>query len=602
MKLNLSWLLLACSLTFIACDDSDDGDTAGTEMAGTEMAGTEMAGEMAGTEMAGEMAGTEMAGEMAGTEMAGTEMAGTEMAGTTMSGICNDVVEVGATCEPSNDCCARGSFCNPTSETEGQCVRNCEIPEDGDPVGCEARELCVENGEAAEGITPGYCLPSDNCEPGNENLACGEGEYHCLRVQNITLCIGDLAEARAEDPNLIVGEGEPCDVFNETAPTFCESGLTCESNGTERVCRSACSADADCGEGESCLDYSSVTDGLNYKFCSPRCELDNPDCGENGACVITDIVDDLAFGTCQEVGAENLAAAGESCNVFDSDAPTKFCAAGLSCEFNGVNYACNTVCNETVTCEEGETCYDASQSYNEAFQYSFCTTPCNPLDQDCADGSACAFSGVTDNAPTGTCVSEPAAGMGQNGDDCVSGDNAPYWGDCAANNVCFVDDEATGAGSCGSFCAEGRNDLCTGDYQACVDSAVDGLGLCAGACDIFSGNGCDEGESCLFSNEGLNAENNLTATGFCEENPDAGQVGVEETCVMGMLDVGDGESIEYPFLNNCPAGNICVGVAQGQPPICLEMCDPGAAENTCAGGLTCQGLFQGLDSVGVCFQ
>ena len=605
MKLNLSWLLLACSLTFIACDDSDDGDTAGTEMAGTEMAGTEMAGtEMAGTEMAGtEMAGTEMAGtEMAGTEMAGTEMAGTEMAGTTMSGICNDVVEVGATCDPNNDCCARGSFCNPTSETEGQCVRNCEIPEEGDPVGCEERELCVENGEAAEGITPGYCLPSDNCEPGNENLACGEGEFHCLRVQNITLCIGDLAEARAEDPNLIVGEGEPCDVFNETAPTFCESGLTCESNGTERVCRSACSADADCGEGESCLDYSSVTDGLNYKFCSPRCELDNPDCGESGACVITDIVDGLAFGTCQEVGAENLAAAGEACNVFDSDAPQKFCGAGLSCEFNGVNSACVTICNDMVTCEEGQTCFDATQSYNEAFQFSFCTTPCDPLAQDCANGEACAFSGVINEAPAGTCVSEPAAGMGQNGDDCVSGDNAPYWGDCAANNVCFVDDEATGAGSCGSFCADGRSDLCTGEYQACVDSAVDGLGLCAGACDIFSGNGCDEGESCLFSNEGPNAEGNLTATGFCEENPDAGQVGVEETCVMGMLDVGDGESFEYPFLNNCPAGNICVGVAQGQPPICLEMCDPSAAENTCADGLTCSGLFQGLDSVGVCFQ
>jgi hypothetical protein len=253
-------------------------------------------------------------------------------------------------------------------------------------------------------------------------------------------------------------------------------------------------------------------------------------------------------------------------------------------------------------CAEGETCVDATERYNEAFQYNFCTTPCDPLAQDCANGEACAFSGVINDAPAGTCVSEPAAGMGQNGDDCVSGANAPYWGDCAANNVCFIDDEATGAGTCGSFCADGRSDLCTGDYQACVDSAIDGLGLCAGDCDIYSNTGCDEGQSCLFSNEGQDATDTLTATGFCEDNSDIGQVGTEEACVMGQLDIGEDMPFDYPFLNNCPPGHICIGVAQGQPPICLQMCDQSAEENTCEGGLTCQGLFQGIESVGVCFQ
>jgi hypothetical protein len=216
---------------------------------------------------------------------------------------------------------------------------------------------------------------------------------------------------------------------------------------------------------------------------------------------------------------------------------------------------------------------------------------------------ACAFSGVIDGAPTGTCVSSHASGMGQNTDDCTRGATDPtYWGDCAANNVCFIDDEATGAGTCGSFCADGRSDLCTGDYQACVDSAIDGLGLCAGDCDIYSNTGCDEGQSCLFSNEGQDATDTLAAIGFCEDNSDIGQVGTEEACVMGQLDVGDDMPFDYPFLNNCPPGHICIGVAQGQPPICLQMCDQSAEENTCEGGLTCQGLFQGIESVGVCFQ
>jgi hypothetical protein len=76
-------LSLALSLTFGACDDTEDSDpiivgvvmVGGSAMAGAPMAGTPMAGTP--------MAGTPMAGTpMAGTPMAGTPMAGTPMAGT----------------------------------------------------------------------------------------------------------------------------------------------------------------------------------------------------------------------------------------------------------------------------------------------------------------------------------------------------------------------------------------------------------------------------------------------------------------------------------------------------------------------------------------
>ena len=636
MKLKSLWLLLACSFVIVACDDSGDGNddeageamagamTAGTMTAGTMTAGTMTAGTMtAGTMTAGTMtAGTMTAGTMmtggevtggemtAGTMTAGTMTGGSMTGGTMMTAVCNEVVEVGAVCDPDNDCCARGSFCNGESGGEGQCVRRCEIDADGNDVGCEARELCVEAGdEGDDGITPGFCLPGDDCEPGNENLACGEGEFHCFRARNISLCIGDLAEVRAQAPELIVGEGEACNPFGDEAnmidPTFCEQGYTCESNGTERVCRKACDADADCAEGQICLDYIEAADGLNYKFCSPTCQLDNPDCGETGACVLTDINNGVAFGTCQEVAPAQLVGEGERCDPYAEDTAPVFCTSGLSCEFDGVGYICRNVCSADADCAEGETCFSAAERFdNDAFQYSFCTVPCDPLDQDCAaETDVCVFSGVIGGQPAGTCVADVTSGSAANGEACTAGEEGyDYWGTCAANNVCFIDDEMTGAGTCGSFCAEGRSDLCTGEYQACTASSIDGLGLCNGQCDIFTDDGCDEGESCLWGNEGPNASGTPTPTGFCEENPNADQVGTEEVCVMGTLEFSDGP-FEYPFLNNCPPGHICIGVAQGQPPICLQTCNLAAeTDEICPDGLTCQGLFQGIETVGICFQ
>jgi hypothetical protein len=193
-----------------------------------------------------------------------------------------------------------------------------------------------------------------------------------------------------------------------------------------------------------------------------------------------------------------------------------------------------------------------------------------------------------------------SAGTAANGEACTA-DDTSYWGTCDAGNVCFPEDDTTNEGVCGSFCSEGREDLCSGENQACLDSAIDGLGLCIESCDVFTNDGCDDGESCLWVNEGLNA-NGLLPFGSCEENPNANQVGTEEVCVMGTLEFADGP-FEYPFLNNCPPGHGCFEVAQGQPPICLQMCNLAAeVDEICPDGLTCQGLFMGIESIGVCGQ
>lgn len=530
-----------------------------------------------------------------------------------MSGICNEVVEVGATCDPDNDCCARGSFCNgEPGSGEGQCVRRCEIGEDGEGVGCEARELCLEAGEVGpDGITPGYCLPGDDCEPGNENLACGEGEFHCFRARNISLCIGDLTDIRAEAPELIVGEGEACDPFgdeeNMINPTFCEPGFTCESNGTERVCRTACDADADCPMGQTCLDYTEAADGLNYKFCSPVCNLDNPDCGETGACVLTDIYEGVAFGTCQEVDPAQIVGEGERCDPTAQDTAPVYCAAGLSCEFDGAGSICRSVCTADADCAEGQTCFSAAERFdNDAFQYSFCTVPCDPLAQDCAvDTDVCVFSGVINDLPAGTCVSDVTAGTAANNEACTPGEEGfDYWGTCAANNICFIDDEEANTGTCGSFCTTDRADLCTGPYQACVDSNIEGLGLCQGFCNLEDNTGCDEGNSCMFLfNEGVAADGNPRAVGLCYENDNIGEAGLEEACIAGDL-VFDGEvNFEgYWFLNNCEPNHVCIDPMDPQNnsnPICLKNCSI-TAQTGCPEGYTCQEFWRDLDQ-GVCF-
>ena len=103
-----------------------------------------------------------------------------------------------------------------------------------------------------------------------------------------------------------------------------------------------------------------------------------------------------------------------------------------------------------------------------------------------------------------------------------------------------------------------------------------------------------------WNNEGADAEGNLSAVGFCQENADAGQVETGDVCVAGMIDGGNGEMFEWPFINNCPAGDLCIPLAQGQPPVCIDMCDPLATENTCADGLSCVQLQ--IESVGICVQ
>ena len=478
MKFSSKWLIVLSVLSLTGCPSTDNA----TDEAGTMTAGTMTAGTMT--------AGTMTAGTMV---TAGTMTAGAMTGGTMVVNTCTDILAFGATCDVFNDCCARGTACvdlDGEGDNAPVCLRKCDANADVD--GCEARELCnPESGDVPAGEpSPGTCIPGDDCVPGSEMDACGAGEYYCQRIDNITLCIGDLAEVRAQAPDLIVGVGEECNPFDQMAPSFCEPGLVCEYG----TCRASCNTVDDCAMGEECLDYTARVEGLSYKFCIDTCDVYAQDCGEGKACVLTDTYDGQLLGTCIDGVASGAGVAGEACTTSEQT----------------------------------------------------------------------------------------------------------YWGTCTAGHICS-DDNEDGMGDCVSFCDTYHLDRCSGDYAACVDTQLEGLGLCSGECDVFTNAGCAEGQSCLFGNEGTRVGDVVAPTGFCYDNAlTVGEAAVGAECQTGMVTFG-ADSFDYPFLNNCPAGNICLPLMQGAPGQCFQMCNPDAMETGCEAGVPCRVIFDGIDSVGVCF-
>jgi hypothetical protein len=167
--------------------------------------------------------------------------------------------------------------------------------------------------------SPGYCISGDECEPGNETLACGEGEFSCHRARNLSFCI-DIREIAAQAPTAVVGEGEACSPFSQDENEFavCDSGLVCEFG----QCRSLCDSSADCDGGE-CYDLTETVDGIDFKFCmgDDLCDPFDSDCADDAACVlplgVSDTVayDGQIIGLCDDNFTQGTRQTGEECTV-----------------------------------------------------------------------------------------------------------------------------------------------------------------------------------------------------------------------------------------------------------------------------------------------
>ncbi|MEE2644355.1 MAG: hypothetical protein VYD19_05430, partial [Myxococcota bacterium] len=216
----------------------------------------------------------------------------------------------------------------------------------------------------------------------------------------------------------------------------------------------------------------------------------------------------------------------------------------------------------------------------------------------CGVGEACILVDGVDGAALASCTDAPSGntgGPGVNGDSCVDDDNT-YWGTedggCNTSNLCIELTE--GEFSCTSFCDRDHLDIC-GDYQACAMLLrIEDVGLCFGQCEPFLGAGCDEGESCVFSNVGMTEERQETAFGFCFENSNQGEVATGEPCTPA-------EAEDDPT-SDCAPGHICGAVEQGAPPICIKLCQEDGPEGSdCGEDSQCRtGVFDGLNTIGIC--
>jgi hypothetical protein len=495
MKPLHAWLLALGAISMVACDSTDDPVDAGTEVGGMNNGGT--TGGMPGGMPGGEMPGGEMpGGEMPGGEMPGGVMtAGVDTPGGVMTGPgCTEPLDVGASCDVFNDCCARGTECSDLSGDGSNtvCLRRCDA--NADVTGCEARELCnPENGDVPPGEeSPGTCIPGDDCEPGNESLSCGEGEYSCQRVQNITLCIGDLAEVRAQAPELIVGAGEACNPFDQMAPAYCEPGTVCEYG----FCRALCDTAADCDEGSECADYSSRVDGIPFKFCLDSCSIYEQNCPNEGdVCILADTNDGALVGICEgNAGANGTAVAGEACMSAENNYWGTCTASNLCTSFEeGGEEECVSFCDDyNLDVCSGD--YQACAFVMALDDLGICLGECNIFTQEgCEENQDCVFfnEGVnTEDEPValGRCANNtvPAANRVNTGDECVGEpievdgimSENPLVSNCPANHICGQE-VMNGPSICIAICDPTAAESGCQDGRACrAVPDLTTLGLC----------------------------------------------------------------------------------------------------------------------------
>ena len=264
-------------------------------------------------------------------------------------------LEAGASCIDSPVCCAPGYGCVETAENERTCEPLCILNEPP-PLACPPRELCISLNLEGEGVENlGRCLSGDECSPTNI-ASCGQGEYSCVRIQNLSFCIGELSAFRQQAPLQVAGLDQACDPFNQEQPVYCGGGLVCEFG----VCRAVCDGDEQCAVGEECLDYTNALGGVPYKFCMDVCNPFESECSVDESCVVLNGFGGEVVGECRP-GTNGVGQEGDVCTVV----PNQYWG----------------------TCSSDHVCVTENEEVTEGVCQSFCSE--RNLDQCQVDYSGC---------------------------------------------------------------------------------------------------------------------------------------------------------------------------------------------------------------------
>lgn len=300
---------------------------------------------------------------------------------------------VGATCPlalAETNPCETGTFCWPTSPTEGVCLASCE-----DGQACGAGTRC---GRPYNTFTvPLFgraCLPTCDGDASN----CPAGFDACLASRDEPSCLDDVTVCQVAGCD---GEGcfAECDASACAAGTFCIAEEIFDSCG--RVARSqSCHPPGDLGD-------PCVLDAINS-------------CGAGGACIPID-----AGAQCVTQDSTPLAD-GSACEAVQGGNP---CAKGSWCTATGgQSGVCIRSCSSSGDCDVGDECVRGNlYALPDA---RVCAAPCDPSLPSCLVGLSC----DVDNDES--CASGPGSCLPPEvGDSCGSDL------DCTdrAGDVCVID-------------------------------------------------------------------------------------------------------------------------------------------------------------------
>lgn len=428
----------------------------------------------------------------------------------------------GGTCVAQH---VKGDACNLMADCEGMSnCRECTTLNCADGYCCDMP--CQGQCQACN-ITPGTCKPTPaGNQPVSPRAACGgtgsckgscDGTTTSACTFPTTQCTPQTCSAG------VVTFATACSNGSCVAPTpptqTCTSGQ-CDPT-TPSICKSGCTADAQCGANQYCNAAGTCATSLSQgSACNLLSNGTNSACYNSANCAQCATGLTCADGVCCDSACSGLC---QACNASGqcktltsgqpvSDATTKrsACTGTGTCQeaCNGTSATSCSDVNAGVSCAAATCTFNASTGHYESTAAQACSggscptaapTSCGlyvcngsacysgcTADNQCLSGNYCANNGTG----PGVCKPQIAAGASCSAANCYSGSCAQ----CTGSNVCSRD------GVCCNTACNGPCQTCLATPGTCTNvplngtpipaTACNGAFACSGKCNGTSGS-CD---------------------------------------------------------------------------------------------------------------
>ena len=378
----------------------------------------------------------------------------------------------GEPCTTNGPECGVGLLCQPDDDDgNGHCRRVCDAAASIN--GCEADEFCVSQAEATGDRRPGYCHPSDHCDPMDPD--CDTPNATCAPVPPITLCL----------PAGDADERDPCG-FSGDAENLCQVELLCVSG----ICRRACQFSGDCNGGDTCVDYSDQVRGDPVGFCHPACDvLTQQGCDPGEVCALEGEASMLGpFGSCvaapQSTGIHGDACEGIGGPYYGTCDGAHMCTSVVAEQ----GATCHAFCTraDRSMCSPTDSCV---ADIIAGLTLGLCAEGCTVLgpQSGCPDGQRCGFTGRVGEGADGNLVPWGMCGPGpqrrDTGERCTF-NPARSSHDCINGHICAIVGEGN-THECVRLCDDRPDSSATCDGgQVCLtqiwEIEGDFMGVCVG--------------------------------------------------------------------------------------------------------------------------